>query len=197
MPFHKRPESRRVSPVQPRVFHIPVEEDDLAWALRKGAPGLRRQHHNDVVVVKIRNPDDRLGDHARNLEALLLHEGHGHLIDGLRLQPGAGESEVRQIERTGDSLGDLAAAGVVFIHEEHAEEFRAGVLGVFAGTHVEHLHADVAGLVGDALPAAVNHHQRVEGLERNLLLAEQRDQVLVQLALEHVHGLPGGNGLAG
>ena len=85
----------------------------------------------------------------------------------------------------------------MLIDEQHSKRLHAGVSHVLTCTHVERLHADVAGQVGDALEPAADHDERIERLEGQLVLAEQDDEVAIQLALEQIHGLLDFNGRAG
>jgi hypothetical protein len=89
-------------------------------------------------------------------------------------------------ERIGDALCHQAPASVVFIDKQDAPGVAARVLLVFPRDHVERLLADVLGLIGHALEAAGNRHERGQRLERDFVFLPELEKFSIDDALETI-----------
>ena len=121
-----------------------------------------------------------------DVDALPGHELDHALIDRLRRGAGAAEDESGLAQGGGDAFGHLAQTRVVEVEEQDAESVGSLVLGKLSGAHVEDFFAQVLGLVGHALEAARDGHERGQGRGGELVPAAEFRQFGVDAVAQRV-----------
>ena len=76
---------------------------------------------------------------------------------------------------------------IAVVYEDHAPCLSAELARVVAGDHVDHVLADVRGLVGHALEASRDGHQRRERLERDEVFRAQLEELIVDDIPQRIH----------
>jgi len=119
-----------------------------------------------------------------NIESFFAQEFDRHGIDGVRIDAGAAEDKLRLVQRIGNRLGHLAAAGVTDVHKQDPQHLCSLVLGIFTRAHVEHPLRRYFGLIGDPFETPGNRQERGERLQRNfaelILLHQGRIDAVAQ-----------------
>jgi hypothetical protein len=136
------------------------------------------QANDDPILIEVRDLLVGLTFRARQVDALLVQEGHSLRVCGFLFQSPTGEHERGPIERVANRLRNQAGGTVFVVDEQDAMHVASGISDLLIGIQIQYLLADTQCLIGDATEEVEYVPHRDRNFEWDLAFASQPPEFL-------------------